>query len=471
MGRKATTGNYMSHPVLRYRDVVRIVQGRRTDNRELWEGLYFIDGKWSQPGSLKTTDQVEAVTNAAEEYVRQSAGIIPKRPNRRTVKIVAEQALTKLKAEAKLANETLGKSKAHKFLQRINLIERIIIPELGDKTVIEVNDKDFLSRWQKTLTVTGPGGNGPERKPSKSTIGNLNGAFQHVMQLAHDLEWIKEDDIGGLNQGKHEKGERRPPFSRDEMAKIKNWMSDEWIAAGHTDLKREQRYMLRAMIAVLATTGITPGSEIETLTWDQIDFDARDGARKKCIKIHIRPQQGKRKNARDAYVEQRDVWAAGDLLTAYKKWHTPSGYPCIFQRPSDGNYGIYEVTFRSLLEEMGMRIDKETGLPRTLYSLRHYYATQQLLRHTNPSVLTAMMGTSLQMLDNHYGQVIRELQSHVVTGGADPVGRLKGHIEQQMPDPHFDPETGAEDPEEGIRFEQDIALRDHPAESAEIEEY
>jgi integrase len=55
------------------------------------------------------------------------------------------------------------------------------------------------------------------------------------------------------------------------------------------------------------------------------------------------------------------------------------------------------------LDEMGLKLsaDRKT---RTLYSLRHYYATQDLKRGMSTHALSKQMGNSTAMLDKHYSK-------------------------------------------------------------------
>jgi len=57
----------------------------------------------------------------------------------------------------------------------------------------------------------------------------------------------------------------------------------------------------------------------------------------------------------------------------------------------------------TLLTEAGVEFDRD-GQRRTIYSLRHTYATFRL-QGVNHFVLARNMGTSLKMLEQFYGQV------------------------------------------------------------------
>jgi integrase len=52
---------------------------------------------------------------------------------------------------------------------------------------------------------------------------------------------------------------------------------------------------------------------------------------------------------------------------------------------------------------MGLKLGAD-GKTRTLYSLRHYYATQDLKRGMSTHALSKQMGNSTAMLDKHYSK-------------------------------------------------------------------
>ena len=58
-----------------------------------------------------------------------------------------------------------------------------------------------------------------------------------------------------------------------------------------------------------------------------------------------------------------------------------------------------------MLKDAGMRVDPITGKNRSLYSLRHTYATTDLMSGTDIHTLAPQMGTSLIMLERHYSRL------------------------------------------------------------------
>ncbi len=61
MGRSATVSQ--PHPSPRFRDKIRLRQGRRGPTDEIWCATFKIDGKWqsTKPANLGTRDFAEAM--------------------------------------------------------------------------------------------------------------------------------------------------------------------------------------------------------------------------------------------------------------------------------------------------------------------------------------------------------------------------------------------------------------------------
>ena len=75
-------------------------------------------------------------------------------------------------------------------------------------------------------------------------------------------------------------------------------------------------------------------------------------------------------------------------------------------RLSDGYQPVsLNGTFRRLMRDTGLLKNSE-GQTRTLYSLRHTYATMELLRNsTDIHTLSKQMGNSAAMIERHYSKL------------------------------------------------------------------
>jgi len=71
--------------------------------------------------------------------------------------------------------------------------------------------------------------------------------------------------------------------------------------------------------------------------------------------------------------------------------------------------------FNALLDELGLKTGAD-GKTRTLYSLRHYYATRDLKRGVSTHTLSKQMGNSTAMLDKHYSKYSPMLNAELHSG-------------------------------------------------------
>ena len=65
---------------------------------------------------------------------------------------------------------------------------------------------------------------------------------------------------------------------------------------------------------------------------------------------------------------------------------------------------LYRDTVEELLKYANLR-DGKSGIPRTTYCFRHTYATFRLSAGVDVYILAQQMGTSVKMIEQHYGHV------------------------------------------------------------------
>jgi hypothetical protein len=264
------------------------------------------------------------------------------------------------------------------------------------------------------------------KSPKKSTIGNLNSAWLEVLSDAVALGHIKKAHTRRLTISTKgfNSGLRGDAFSRDEMTAIRAYMDDAWVSAWHPVKVRETRFLLRALISLMASTGITPGLEVETLTPAQVT-EAVDSNGRPGLRVAVRGEQGKRKPQRVVWARINDVWPVIKDMRSLRAWidqnateqyHriNPNGY--LFARPSDGAFPDFGEVFAKVLDDLRLHTDPVTGVRRRLYSCRHYYATQSLLHSVSPYDVSKNMGNSERMIRMHYDHVLIDLRSGVLTG-------------------------------------------------------
>lgn len=80
--------------------------------------------------------------------------------------------------------------------------------------------------------------------------------------------------------------------------------------------------------------------------------------------------------------------------------------------------------FNSLLAFAGVPVQRNAG-SRTIYSLRHFYATMRLSNDTSPFLLAKQMGTSVEMLEKFYGQTVSSELAAQITKAKRSKGEKK----------------------------------------------
>ena len=74
-------------------------------------------------------------------------------------------------------------------------------------------------------------------------------------------------------------------------------------------------------------------------------------------------------------------------------------------------HGAFEI----LMKESGLLYDIEDQR-RTLYSLRHTYATFELMKGMDIHLLAKQMGTSIGMIEKHYSHLTLRMSAEILAG-------------------------------------------------------
>jgi len=258
------------------------------------------------------------------------------------------------------------------------------------------------------------------RELSASAQNNHNTAFNLVMDEAIERGYMTEYMRPAVKNTGAE-AERRAEFSHEELEHLLAY-GPTFIANGRTQRTRMVRELLMIYVAFMAATGMRPGTEAEHLEWRHIDVEVRDGQ----PVLHFRLQKGKR-GARN-FVAHNSCWL---LLEKLRQISPDLGDMTLQEvlkkriakrvfRMSDGTTPYDFVhTFRQLLNDSGMLNCPVTNKERTLYSLRHYYATQHLLDGTPIHDLAQNMGTSVPMITRHYSHLTPLMKAKQFAGTVD----------------------------------------------------
>jgi integrase len=86
----------------------------------------------------------------------------------------------------------------------------------------------------------------------------------------------------------------------------------------------------------------------------------------------------------------------------------------VFCHPDGSPIQSFKKGFSTLISEAGVEYDRD-GDRRTIYSLRHTYATYRLQEGVNHYVLARNMGTSVKMLEQYYGHTSNRAMADELT--------------------------------------------------------
>ena len=357
---------------------------------------------------IKTTktDDLEAAKEVALRlYYEVDARIQNKLPaTTRKFKDVARHAIHRMEAELE---QGLGKQAYKDYIQVLN---KWLIPYFGGTDIAKL-DLAAVTAFDVWRTEQ----NG--KVPAQSTINNHNAALNRVLDEAELNGWIvKSLRPTLLNKGV--KTESRGSFTVEEYRTIYTA-----LRGYHKQTTNEKsaatRETLRNYVLFLANTGVRHGTEALGLCWRNIEWYERDGER--YLAINVDGKTSKRTAiARDRVVDF--LWRQAQLNSGI----SVADFDTLIAAKLDETVFTTRLgtvatvpnlnrAFNSLLDELDLKTGAD-GRTRTLYSWRHFYATQDLERGVSTHALSRQLGNSTQMIDRHYSKYSPLLNAEVHNG-------------------------------------------------------
>jgi integrase len=144
-------------------------------------------------------------------------------------------------------------------------------------------------------------------------------------------------------------------------------------------------------------TGIRPGTEMEGITWGDIEMARQDNNVR--FKVKVRKGKTSKYTGTRTVICRDEIW--GTLEELREKFPNRKPNDKLFRLADGGETKELGVTFRKVLEACDLKNSADGA--RTLYSLRHTYITWQLLRRDlRIDLLAKQCGTSTAMIEQHY---------------------------------------------------------------------
>ncbi|MEZ8095262.1 tyrosine-type recombinase/integrase [Photobacterium swingsii] len=341
------------------------------DNTDVWQLRYKDDkGKWVTR-STKERDMVRAISSV-ENIIRSNV------PNVIDVCYAWEKL----------------QPKNRKTRDYVNALHKWIVPYIGHCKIDDITQKDISDMYTNSIgyfeTTKG-------RKPSKSTLLNWNAALNAVFDYAIINGLVHHTQLPKLSVKNGTRPKRRVAFTDEQ---IKTLINSEFFNHKSKNLKTIRiRFCLRYYIEFLLYSGIRHGTESDGIAIDDIRSEFTANGDYFCY-VTIR------KGKTTLHTGDRTTVLKYDGVDAWKKLMFIGSKDKGKNRRLLGDISTERLgsAFKNLLEFEGMyRPDL------SLYSLRHTYITKELLKGTPPAVIASQCGTSIEMLDKHYGHLTAKL--------------------------------------------------------------
>ena len=391
-------------------DTVHILEGKATlFKRALtphWHVRYKANGKWE-----RTTTKCEALKDAkdkAEEIVsearfreRNQLPIISKR-----FQAVAKLAIARMQDEQQ-ANR--GKATYKTYIQALN---GHLIPFLGNHNIDRIDGALMNAFAVHRIKTMG-------RTPSASVINNHNSALNRVFDEAVQHSYMTKLQVPMLrNDGL--KSDRRPDFTAQEYRALYKGMRG-WVAKARKGNETVLRHVMRDYVLVIANTGFRAGTEGMNLKWSNVYFFMEEGAKYLALWVDGKTDAHEM-TARHAAVRYLDrlrkrnaAWSDG----TFEEFLDKKVDDYVFRVDGKDMTTTFGRMFKRLLTQLGLLRDGRTGKERTLYSLRHMYATYALTSsRLDIHQLARHMDTSVAMIEKHYSHILMRKFAHKIAGDA-----------------------------------------------------
>lgn len=389
---------------------VQILDGaitlKQRNHSSAWQAHYKIANRWMRT-TTKQTDLEKAKKTATDMYLRakyredEGLPIVSKRFD-------AVARIVKQKLQAAIdANEAKAV-----YSDYITAIDKYLIPFFGSYNVASIDYKlikEFADWRNKKLG----------RVTKASTINTHNSVLNRIFEEGVINGYLNKTQIP-LLQNKGVKAERRPNFTLSEYRTLVRFMR-KWVSdvKGKRNKVIDMRFLLRDYVLILTNTGMRHGTESYGVKWSDLSWHTDNGRR--VLMINVRGKVGQRELAArhncTRYFER--IYQRTTDLQQFKSLDEliEKGVDKYVFRLADGTKTENLAhAFTRLLKDADLLVDKQTNTNRSLYSLRHTYATFALLyEKIDVFDLEVQMGTSVQMIRKHYAHIkTRQIASRLV---------------------------------------------------------
>lgn len=396
---------------------VHILEGKallyQRPTSPFWFVRYKADKKWH-----RTTTKCEDLDKAKQRATDIVLEAMFKEKNNIPVvskRFSAVASLTKRTLEDLIKNN-VGKVVYNDY---IRAIDNYFIPFFG-KHNIDAIDYKLINKFNEWRIKQF------KRIPNASTINTHNAAMNRVFDTALERGYITKSKVPLLrNEGL--KANKGTDFTKAEYIELYKYMR-KWVKEARKGHEADLRLLLRDYVLILVNTGIRAGTEAMNLKWRNITTYVKDnktylsltvyGKVKEHRTITVRHRVARYLQRIQQRIDKLKDLTFEDLIKAGVDEY-------VFRMNGKDMTTQFGRAFKRLLVAADMLVDKRNDIERTLYSLRHTFATLAL---TDTSITTYQlakhMGTSEAMIQAHYEHIDMRNKADIVAG--------KGSIEEAL---------------------------------------
>ena len=376
----------------------------RRERSKRWQAAFVIDGHTIRisTGKRDLSEAKEYARDTFLEYKFRHKNDLPVVTKK--FSDVAKLAIVDMR---KQLDAGLGRKV---FADYIVCIERYLIPFFGAQFVTSIDYQKIQDFYEWRRAKMG-------REPKASTLNTHNSAMNRVFEEAVARGFIANKNVP-LMVNRGEKSERRPDFTREEYATLIRKMPS-WINLGKAGKPTDMRHLMRDYVLIMANTGMRHGTEALNLKWKHVTlFEEKD---LQYLEMSVSGKTGR-----------RDIICRSGTINYLQRIHASSkdirhipfedllkqriDLP-VFRLPDGTVSKNIHQTFRKFVTDTGLITCPRTNRNRTLYSLRHTYATFALLNDgMDIHALAIQMGTSIGMIERHYSHLTPRLKKDMLTG-------------------------------------------------------
>lgn len=296
-----------------------------------------------------------------------------------TVRRVCDDYIEFLRAERKTADDAAGRLAKH------------VYPKLGDRALVDLT-KDEIEQCKRAMVKRDPKDPDAERR-SKDSANRVLSSLKAALNRAF------EDD-----------GNKLP--SDAAWRKVKPFEDVGRARQVHLDVAQSNRLInhcrgaFRRLVTTALLTGARAPGELSGLRVR--DFRADLGT------LSV-----------DGKTGERDIVLSKETIRYLQEITAGRGPDELLLPRDDGTSWGKSSHTRPMTDAVS-----KAKLPEdcTLYSLRHTYASQSILKNMNLKMLAENMGTSIRMLELHYGKFIAGSRRKLVEESAFKLGLKPGKV-------------------------------------------